>query len=141
VVPRGIRVIGALADLVPPQVLADPSRRLDAPRWNSFGPTETGMAPAAGMRFAVGAAAASLAQAHNSPYLWRLVHAEDRDVAPGEPGGIAVRGPTVFSGDWNADAVDAHALRGGGLHMGDRFVEQPDGRRADAHLPRRPVLV
>lgn len=126
--PRGIKVVGCLADLLPPQLVAESSRLLEAPYWNTFGSTETGMLPAAGTRFAVGEAPASLAKAHNSLYLWRLVDADDRDVAPGEAGEIAVRGPTVFSGYWKADEVNAREFRGGYFHMGDLFVEQPDGR-------------
>ena len=126
--PRGIKVVGCLADLLPPQLVAETSRLLEAPYWNTFGSTETGMLPAAGTRFAVGEAPASLAKAHNSLYLWRLVDADDRDVAPGEAGEIAVRGPTVFSGYWKADEVNAREFRGGYFHMGDLFVEQPDGR-------------
>jgi acyl-CoA synthetase (AMP-forming)/AMP-acid ligase II len=126
-VPKGIRLVGALADLVPPQLVAEASRLLGAPYWNTFGSTETGMAPCAGTRFAVGEVPASLAKAHNSLYLWRLVDTEDRDVPRGEPGEIAVRGPTVFSGYWNADTVNEREFRGGWFHMGDLFVEQPDG--------------
>ena len=41
---------------------------------------------------------------------------------------MAVRGPTVFSGYWRADEVNAREFRGGWFHMGDMFVERPDGR-------------
>ena len=71
---------------------------------------------------------ADLAKAHGSNYLWRLVDADDRDVARGEPGEMAVRGPTVFSGYWAADDVNAREFRGGWFHMGDLFVEGEDGR-------------
>jgi len=126
--PRGIKVVGALADLLPPQLVADASQLLNAPYWNTFGSTETGMLPAAGTRFAIGEAPQTLAKAHNSLYLWRLVDAEDRDVAPGVAGEIAVRGPTLFSGYWKADEVNAREFRGGYFHMGDMFVEEADGR-------------
>ncbi len=126
--PKGLKLVGALADLVPAQLVGEASRVLQAPYWNTFGSTETGMLPAAGARFAIGEEPASLAKTHNSLYLWRLAGPDDRDVAPGEPGEMAVRGPTVFSGYWNMDAVNAHEFRGGWFHMGDMFVEQPDGR-------------
>ncbi|HQN11379.1 MAG TPA: class I adenylate-forming enzyme family protein [Quisquiliibacterium sp.] len=126
--PRGIRLAGALADLVPGQLVAEASRLLQAPYLNTFGSTETGMLPGCGRSFPVGTEPDSLAKDHNSLYLWRLVDRDDRDVAPGEPGEIAVRGPTVFSGYWNADAVNAREFRGGWFHMGDMFVERPDGR-------------
>ena len=125
--PQGIKVIGALADLVPAQLVGEVSRLLQAPYWNTFGSTETGMLPAAGTRFAIGAEPASLAKTHNSQYLWRLVGPDNLDVARGEPGEMAVRGPTVFSGYWNMDGVNAREFRGGWFHMGDMFVERPDG--------------
>jgi len=126
--PQGIKVAGCLADLLPSQLVAETSRVLHAPYWNTFGSTETGMLPAAGTRFAIGEEPKTLVKAHNSLYLWRLVGPDDREVRPGEPGEIAVRGPTVFSGYWKADAVNAREFRGGYFHMGDMFVEEPDGR-------------
>jgi len=126
--PAPIRLVGALADLLPPRVVAEASLRLGAPYWNTFGSTETGMLPAGGTRFAIGEAPADLAKAHGSNYLWRLVDEHDRDVARGEPGEMAVRGPTVFSGYWAADDVNAREFRGGWFHMGDLFVEGEDGR-------------
>lgn len=126
--PKGIKVVGCLADLLPPQLVAEASRLLNAPYWNTFGSTETGMLPAAGTRFAIGEEPKTLAKAHNSLYLWRLVGPDDRDVPRGEPGEIAVRGPTVFSGYWKADEVNAREFRGGYFHMGDMFVEESDGR-------------
>lgn len=126
--PRGLKLVGALADLVPAALVGEASRLLRAPYWNTFGSTETGMLPAAGTRFAIGEEPTDLSKAHNSLYLWRLVDSDDRDVAPGEPGEIAVRGPTVFSGYWQADEVNAREFRGGWFHMGDMFVENAAGR-------------
>ncbi|MFA7505195.1 MAG: class I adenylate-forming enzyme family protein [Burkholderiaceae bacterium] len=128
--PRGLKLVGALADLVPAPLVAEASRLLRAPYWNTFGSTETGMLPAAGTRFAIGEEPVDLSKAHNSLYLWRLVDSEDRDVARGEPGEIAVRGPTVFSGYWQAEEVNAREFRGGWFHMGDMFVENAEGRLA-----------
>lgn len=125
--PKGMKVVGALADLFPRPSIAETSRLFEAPYWNTFGSTETGMMPAAGTRFASGTEPTSLSKAHNSLYLWRLVGADGQDVQRGEPGEIAVRGPTVFSGYWNAPDVNAHEFRDGWFHMGDLFVELPDG--------------
>ena len=44
--PKGIKLIGAMADLLQPQLIAELTRVLNAPFLNSFGATETGMAPA-----------------------------------------------------------------------------------------------
>lgn len=126
--PAPIRMVGALADLLPPDLVAEVSGALNAPYWNSFGSTETGMLPAAGTRFAPGERPADLAKAPNGLHLWRLVGPDDHDVAPGEAGEIAVRGPTVFSGYWNAPETNARDFRGGWFHMGDLFRQRPDGR-------------
>ena len=128
VVPLGIKMIGALPDLVPAQLVGEASRLLRAPYLNSFGSTETGMLPACGGFFAIGHEPVRLAKTHNSLYRWRLVGPDDADVRPSEPGEMALRGPTLFSGYWNMEAVNAHEFRGGWFHMGDMFVEEEDGR-------------
>src|SRR5204862_4282633 len=40
---------------------------------------------------------------------------------------LAMRGPTMFSGYWRADAINAYDFRGGWFHLGDVFVRNPDG--------------
>ncbi len=60
---------------------------------------------------------------------FRLVDTEDRDVPDGTPGEVAVRGPTLFSGYWDAAGDQcASDFRGGWFHMGDICVRRPDGR-------------
>ncbi len=56
----------------------------------------------------------------------RLVDEAGRDVAVGQVGEIAVKGPMVFNGYWNLPEDTAHALRGGWHHTGDlgRFDEE-----------------
>jgi acyl-CoA synthetase (AMP-forming)/AMP-acid ligase II len=125
--PAPIKIVGALADLVSPDLVAATSRLFAAQYWNTFGSTETGMLPFAGTRFAAGERPGSLAKAANSLHAYRLVDDEDREVRLGTPGEVAVRGPTVFSGYWAADAVNAREFRGGWFHMGDVFVARPDG--------------
>ena len=57
----------------------------------------------------------------------RLVDVHDNDVPIGVPGEVAIRGPTLFSGYWNADEANATAFRGGWYHMGDVLRRNPDG--------------
>jgi long-chain acyl-CoA synthetase len=57
----------------------------------------------------------------------RLVDAEGRDVAPGQPGELAVRGPQVMAGYWQRPDETALALRDGWLHTGDIAVRDADG--------------
>ncbi len=125
--PRGVRVVGAMADLVPLQQIADLTGLLNAPYINSFGATETGLAPASGALLAPGVVPTSLAKRESAFCSLRLVDADDRDVPVGTPGEAALRGPTLFSGYWNAPEANAHDFRGGWFHMGDLFVRRADG--------------
>jgi acyl-CoA synthetase (AMP-forming)/AMP-acid ligase II len=43
------------------------------------------------------------------------------------PGELAIRGPTVFSGYWQAQETNARDFRGGWFHMGDVFRRNEDG--------------
>jgi acyl-CoA synthetase (AMP-forming)/AMP-acid ligase II len=126
--PRGIRAIGAMADLVPRHQLAEITTLLAAPYVNTFGATETGLPPATGSFIPIGAAPTDLAKRQSAFCEVRLVGPDDQDVPDGEPGECAIRGPTVFSGYWRAPEVNARDFRGGWFHMGDVFVRRPDGR-------------
>ncbi|MCW5656968.1 MAG: AMP-binding protein [Burkholderiaceae bacterium] len=125
--PRGVRLVGAMADLVPRQQIAELTALLGAPYLNSFGATETGLAPASGSLLAAGVVPTSLAKRESGFCRVRLVDAEDRDVPVGTPGEAAIRGPMLFSGYWNAPEVNARDFRGGWFHMGDLFVRHADG--------------
>lgn len=125
--PRGVRLVGAMADLVPLQQIAELTGLLGAPYINSFGATETGLAPASGALLAPGVVPATLAKRESGFCRLRLVDAEDRDVPAGTPGEAVLRGPTLFSGYWNAPEANTHDFRGGWFHMGDLFVRRADG--------------
>jgi acyl-CoA synthetase (AMP-forming)/AMP-acid ligase II len=126
--PRGIRAIGAMADLVPRHQLAEITRLLNAPYVNTFGATETGLPPATAAFIAIGEAPTDLAKRQSSFCEVRLVDPEDNEVSDGEPGECAIRGPTLFSGYWRAPEVNAKDFRGGWFHMGDMFIRRDDGR-------------
>ncbi|HSB22593.1 MAG TPA: AMP-binding protein [Burkholderiaceae bacterium] len=121
------RMVGAMADLVPRHQIAELTRLLGAPYLNSFGSTETGLPPASAALLAPGEVPASLAKRESGLCRIRLVDADDREVPPGTPGELTIRGPTLFSGYWNADATNAHDFRGGWFHLGDVFVRHADG--------------
>lgn len=59
----------------------------------------------------------------------RTVDIEDgtRDVPPGEPGELIIRGPQVMQGYWNKPEETAQVLRGGWLYTGDLAVIDADG--------------
>ncbi len=74
--PKGVRLVGCLADLIPPQTVAEASRLLGAPYWNTFGSTETGMLPAAGTRFGIGEVPADLST-YKCPREIRILKSQD----------------------------------------------------------------
>jgi acyl-CoA synthetase (AMP-forming)/AMP-acid ligase II len=125
--PKGIRAVGAMADLVPKRLIAELTGLIGAPYLNSFGATETGLAPASASLIPPGEFPASLSKRKSALCDFRLVDPDGGDVAEGEPGEAAVRGPTVFSGYWNADAANARDFKDGWFRMGDLFRRNPDG--------------
>ncbi|MBI3992760.1 MAG: AMP-binding protein [Candidatus Lambdaproteobacteria bacterium] len=126
--PKGVRLVGSSADMMPRTMIRDTSRAFNAPFLNVFGSTETGLPPASKGRFAVGVAPESLAKDVCSMCDYRLVDAHDVDVPEGEPGELVYRGPALFSGYWNNREANLAAFRNGWYHMGDMFARQPDGR-------------
>ena len=124
---RSLRLVGAMADLVPPHQIAELTRLIGAPYLNSFGSTETGLPPASAAVIPVGEQPTRLSKRESSQCLVRLVDAHDQDVPLETPGELIMRGPTLFSGYWNADAANAQDFRGGWFHMGDMFVRHRDG--------------
>jgi fatty-acyl-CoA synthase len=125
--PRGISIMGAMADLVPRHQLAEITTLLQAPYRDSFGATETGSPPAGRGFVPIGAAPERLPKRQSSYCIIRLVDEDDRDVPDGEPGELAIRGPSLFSGYWRNGEANAEAFRGGWFHMGDVFIRNPDG--------------
>lgn len=57
----------------------------------------------------------------------RIVDQHDRNVPPGEPGEIIVRGPNVFIGYWNNPSHTALAMRGGWFHTEDMGRRDEEG--------------
>jgi len=125
--PQGVKVCGVMADLVPPAEIARITRLLGAPYGNTFGATETGWPPASSNNIPVGVAPARLSK-EQSPFCEvKLVDSADAEVPDGAPGELCMRGPTLFSGYFRAEAVNAQEFRGGWFHLGDVFVRNPDG--------------
>ena len=126
-VVRSVKLCGVMADLVPRAEIARVTRLLDAPYANTFGATETGCPPCSSSLIGVGEVPENLRK-EQSPFCEvRLVDEDDREVPDGTPGELCMRGPTLFSGYWAAEAANAEAFRDGWFHMGDVFVRHPDG--------------
>jgi len=103
--PRGVKVCGVMADLVPPADIARVTRLVGAPYANTFGATETGCPPCSSSLIPIGVAPTRLSK-QQSPFCEvRLVDEEDREVADGQPGELCMRGPTLFSGYWAAPST------------------------------------
>jgi len=125
--PKPIGLIGAMADLVPRQMLKEITTLLNAPYFNTFGSTETGNPPASGNLIPIGTAPEVLSKKKNNFCEIRLVDPNDIDVKDGEPGELAIRGPSLFSGYWANEKANSEAFRNGWFHMGDVFRRTPDG--------------
>jgi acyl-CoA synthetase (AMP-forming)/AMP-acid ligase II len=125
--PKAIRAVGAMADLVPKKLIAELTGLTGAPYFNSFGATETGLAPASAPLIPPGEFPENLSKWKSALCDFRLVDPDGADVADGDPGEAAVRGPTVFSGYWNAEATNARDFKDGWFRMGDLFRRNPDG--------------
>jgi acyl-CoA synthetase (AMP-forming)/AMP-acid ligase II len=124
---KGVGCCGAMADLVPPHVLAELTDLLRAPYLNSFGSTETGLPPATRALIPIGEIPDRLSKQQSAFCDVRLVDSDDNEVATGMPGELAIRGPTLFSGYWQAEETNARDFRGGWFHMGDVFRRNHDG--------------
>jgi fatty-acyl-CoA synthase len=124
---KGVRVCGAMADLVPPHAIAAVTELLQAPYLNSFGSTETGLPPATRALIPIGERPTRLSKRQNAFCEVKLVDPADNEVPQGMPGELAIRGGTVFSGYWQADETNARDFSGGWFHMGDVFRRNEDG--------------
>lgn len=124
---KGIRVIGAMLDLVPRALAIDLATLSGTPYLNSFGSTETGLPPASARRMSAQDLLGPISKWPNSMIDIQLVDSEGNEVPDGEPGEMSVRGPTLFSGYWNAPETNRKDFAGGRFRMGDMFVRNPDG--------------
>ena len=127
IVPRGIKIVGVMADLVPPHEIAEITTLLQAPYGNTFGATETGCPPASSNLVPIGVAPTRLSK-EQSPYCEiRLVDEQGKDVPDGASGELWMRGPTLFSGYFRSPEANEECFAGGWFHMGDAFRRNPDG--------------
>jgi len=124
---KSIRIIGAMLDLVPRALAIDLATLSGTPYLNSFGSTETGLPPASARRMSTEDLLGPISKWPNSLVDIRLVDSEGNAVPDGEPGEMAVRGPTLFSGYWNAPETNRKDFAGGRFRMGDMFIRNPDG--------------
>lgn len=116
--PRRVKCVGAMADLVAPSQLRQVEERLGAPYLNTFGSTEAGLVPGAGP-VAWDGARPRLDKRVTMFCQHRIVDDKNQDAAPGVPGELWLRGPTLFSGYWEDGRLSRAAFRDGWFLTGD----------------------
>ncbi|MGV3344393.1 long-chain-fatty-acid--CoA ligase FadD [Enterobacteriaceae bacterium LUAb1] len=57
----------------------------------------------------------------------RLIDDEGREVAPGEPGELCIKGPQVMRGYWQRPDATEEVLKDGWLHSGDIVTQDEEG--------------
>ncbi len=124
---RQVGTVGGMIDLTAPDQIAEISAYFQSPYLNTFGSTETGLAPATGGLIPIGVAPDRLSKRQSGFCEVRLVDAEDRDVPDGQNGEVVLRGPTLFSGYVGVPEVNEHEFRTGWFHMGDVMRRNADG--------------
>jgi fatty-acyl-CoA synthase len=124
--PRGVKLCGVMADLVPPVQIAKITELLGAPYANTFGATETGCPPCSANLLPIGRTPSRLSKEQSRFCEIKLVDPDGAEVPDGSPGELCMRGPTLFSGYFRAPEATAHDFRGGWFHMGDVFVRNAD---------------
>lgn len=125
---KRLKKFGAMADLFSSQQIADLTSVLGVPYTNTFGSTETGMPPASAGQLACGEIPTDLAKTESLLCEIALFDGDDAPVPDGQPGELVMRGPTLFSGYWNAPEATRETFRNGWYHSGDVFVRREDGR-------------
>ncbi|MEC7761973.1 MAG: class I adenylate-forming enzyme family protein [Pseudomonadota bacterium] len=124
---KGVRAVGCMADLVPSDTIAEITALVGAPYLDSFGSTETGMAPLSANLIAPGTRPTTFPKQLTLLTELRLCTPDGAEVPDGEAGEAWVRGPTLFSGYWNNDEVNEKDFAGGWFRMGDMFRKVGDG--------------
>ena len=127
ITPRRMVTTGAMLDMVPRAQAREICELTRSPYMNGFGSTETGVPPLSTRLMPVEELDGPISKWPSSLTDIRLVDPDGGDVPDGEPGEMSVRGPTVFSGYWNAPEATAKDFAGGRFRMGDMFIRNPDG--------------
>ena len=120
-----IRLVGAMADLVPPAQVRELTELLGAPYYNSYGMTEAG--PLTYGTIAPGTYPDHLGKRFTSLANHRLVRPDGTAAEVDEPGEMQVSGPTLFSCYLHDEAATSSALVDGWYHSGDLLRRDNEG--------------
>jgi fatty-acyl-CoA synthase len=116
----GLRCVGAMADLVPPDQLRSLTSRLSTRYVNSFGSTEAGLAPGASLvELDDGSQAPDLGKRPTRHCQYRVVDPAGHDVPLDGVGELLLRGPTIFSGYWSEAGLSRADFENGWFRTGD----------------------
>jgi len=121
--------IGVMPDLVDPDKIRSVTELFDAEYFNTFGLTETGLAPASGNTLPVGAhpTESEFSKLETPLCEVKLVDEDWEEVQLGEIGELTMRGPTLCSGYLGDPEATRDAFRDGWFRCGDLFVRNEDG--------------
>jgi oxalate---CoA ligase len=115
--PGTLRFTRSCSSALSPRLMRDAEARYGVPMIEAYGMTEAGhqmtsnpLPPAARLEGSVGISAGAEI---------RVVDTEGRDVAPGAPGEVAIRGPGVTPGYLNNERANAEAFFDGWFRTGD----------------------
>jgi fatty-acyl-CoA synthase len=144
-VVKGLKKFGALADLLNPAHIAEMTQLLGVPYTNTFGSTETGMAPASAGTLTAGVTPSDFGKMQSAMCEVRIASDAMNDgdaiveTKVGETGELVMRGPTLFSGYWAAPEATREAFAGGWYRSGDMFRRRADGKLD--YVDRRKYLI
>ena len=125
--PRGVRLVGSMADLVPPALIAETTTIFGAPYFNSFGSTEAGIYPCASSFVPPGVVPASLSKRQSAFCDVVLIDEGEHEVPAGQPGEMLLRCPMLFSGYVASGYAPESDFTGGWFRTGDVMVRNDDG--------------
>jgi long-chain acyl-CoA synthetase len=110
---------------LPVQVLTDFERKFEVPILEGYGLSET--SPVASFNHLDRPRKPGSVGTPVWGVEMRIVDAQDREAAVGEPGEIVIRGHNVMKGYYRRPEANAEALRGGWFHTGDVGTMDDDG--------------
>jgi acyl-CoA synthetase (AMP-forming)/AMP-acid ligase II len=125
--PLKLRLVGAMADLVPAELIAETTTTLGAPYFNSFGSTEAGTLPSSNTTIPIGVVPDGLSKRQSAFCDVRLVDGSGAEVGVGKPGEMLIRAPTMFSGYLRNRSATREVFAGGWYRSGDVMRRNPDG--------------